>query len=131
MIPVKKGWLGIYWLSIDQKKLKILLLNPRLLLLKLLKLNIQLQGLKMSDMFEGLIGQENVKKKLSFYLKAFNKTRFVLLNFVGAKGLGKTEFAKAFARNLTNNDGSPRPLLRLIALLLKIINLSLSKYSYL
>ena len=66
------------------------------------------------DIFDGLIGQDNVKKKLSFYLKAFNKTSICpFLNFVGAKGLGKTEFAKAFARNLTNEDGSPRPFIEI------------------
>ena len=66
------------------------------------------------DIFDGLIGQDNVKRKLSFYLKAFNKTSICpFLNFVGAKGLGKTEFAKAFARNLTNQDGSPRPFLEI------------------
>jgi len=66
------------------------------------------------DIFDGLIGQDNVKKKLSFYLKAFNKTSICpFLNFVGAKGLGKTEFAKSFARNLTNNDGSPRPFIEI------------------
>ena len=65
-------------------------------------------------MFDGLIGQDNVKKKLSFYLKAFNKTSICpFLNFVGAKGLGKTEFAKAFARNLTNEDGSKRPFIEI------------------
>ena len=42
------------------------------------------------DIFDGLIGQDNVKKKLSFYLKAFNKTSICpFLNFVGAKGLTK------------------------------------------
>ena len=52
------------------------------------------------DIFDGLIGQDNVKKKLSFYLKAFNKTSICpFLNFVGAKGLGKTEFAKAFVKS--------------------------------
>ena len=66
------------------------------------------------DIFDGLIGQDNVKRKLSFYLKAFNKTSICpFLNFVGAKGLGKTEFAKSFARNLTNQDGSPRPFLEI------------------
>jgi len=66
------------------------------------------------DIFEGLVGQSNVKRKLEFYLKAFNKTSICpFLNFVGAKGLGKTEFAKAFASNLTNIDGSPRPFLEL------------------
>ena len=68
----------------------------------------------MNDMFKELIGQKNVKKKLNFYLKAFNKTSICpFLNFVGAKGLGKTEFAKSFARNLTNNDGSPRPFIEI------------------
>ena len=67
-----------------------------------------------NDIFEGLVGQDNVKKKLKFYLKAFNKTSICpFLSFVGAKGLGKTEFAKAFASNLTNADGSQRPLLEL------------------
>ena len=66
------------------------------------------------DIFNELIGQENVKKKLSFYLKAFNKTSICpFLNFVGAKGLGKTEFAKSFARNLNNQDGSPRPFIEI------------------
>ena len=58
--------------------------------------------------------QDNVKKKLSFYLKAFNKTSICpFLNFVGAKGLRKTEFAKSFARNLTNEDGSKRPFIEI------------------
>lgn len=66
------------------------------------------------DIFDGLIGQDNVKKKLSFYLKAFNKTSICpFLNFVGAKGLGKTEFAKAFARNLTNENGAKRPFIEI------------------
>tara|TARA_Y100000592_G_scaffold87252_1_gene141595 strand:+ start:2132 stop:3064 length:933 start_codon:yes stop_codon:yes gene_type:complete len=66
------------------------------------------------DIFNGLIGQDNVKRKLSFYLKAFNKTSICpFLNFVGAKGLGKTEFAKAFARNLTNADGAKRPFIEI------------------
>ena len=66
------------------------------------------------DAFDGLVGQHNVKKKLNFYLKAFNKTGLSpFLGFFGAKGLGKTEFANAYARNLTNQDGSKRPLLEL------------------
>ena len=64
--------------------------------------------------FPDLVGQENVKKKLSFYLEACKKlgcVRFLLL--VGAKGLGKTEFAKAFAKNLYNEDGDRRTFLEL------------------
>ena len=64
--------------------------------------------------FPDLIGQRAVKKKLSFYLEAFNKAGFCpFLNLVGAKGLGKTEFAKAFAMNLYNEDGDKRAFLEL------------------
>ena len=44
----------------------------------------------MSEPFAELFGQDNVKKRLKFYLKAFNNTSicpFLLL--VGAKGLVK------------------------------------------
>ena len=64
--------------------------------------------------FAELFGQNNVKKRLSFYLKAFEKTSlcpFLLL--VGAKGLGKTEFARQFGSNLKNADGRNRPFLEL------------------
>ena len=67
-----------------------------------------------TDPFEKLVGQENVKKKLNFYLKAFHKTGLSpYLGFFGAKGLGKTMFANAYARNLVNINGSKRPLLEL------------------
>tara|TARA_Y100000310_G_C20551002_1_gene748080 strand:+ start:249 stop:1187 length:939 start_codon:yes stop_codon:yes gene_type:complete len=66
------------------------------------------------DYFPELVGQLNVKKKLSFYLDAFHKTEMCpFLNLVGAKGLGKTEFAKAFAKNLYNKGGDRRPFLEL------------------
>jgi|TARA_R100000008_G_scaffold21217_2_gene11163 Holliday junction resolvasome RuvABC ATP-dependent DNA helicase subunit len=66
------------------------------------------------DYFPDLIGQHAVKKKLSFYLNAFNKTGMCpFLNLVGAKGLGKTEFAKAFGKNLYNGDGDRRTFLEL------------------
>ena len=68
----------------------------------------------MSNYFPNLIGQHNVKKKLSFYLDAFRKTgQAPFLNLIGAKGLGKTEFAKAFAKNLYNEDGDRRTFLEL------------------
>ena len=45
--------------------------------------------------FAELVGQEDVKKKLGFYLDAFSKTqKFPFLLLTGAKGMGKTEFAK-------------------------------------
>jgi len=64
--------------------------------------------------FNDLIGQDAVKKKLSFYIDAFNKTyQAPFLLMAGAKGLGKTEFAKAFAQNLRNEDGDKRTFLEL------------------
>jgi Holliday junction resolvasome RuvABC ATP-dependent DNA helicase subunit len=64
--------------------------------------------------FPDLIGQDAVKKKLSFYLDAFHKTsQSPFLLMAGAKGLGKTEFAKAFAKNLYNQDGEKRTFLEL------------------
>lgn len=68
----------------------------------------------MSNYFPELIGQNAVKKKLSFYIDAFNKTsQSPFLLMAGAKGLGKTEFAKAFAKNLHNEDGEKRAFLEL------------------
>lgn len=64
--------------------------------------------------FPDLIGQNAVKRKLSFYIDAFNKTGvcpFLLLT--GAKGLGKTEFAKGFGKNLINQDGTKRNFLEI------------------
>jgi Holliday junction resolvasome RuvABC ATP-dependent DNA helicase subunit len=65
-------------------------------------------------MFDKLIGQSEIKRQLTFYSEAYQKTGtvpFILLN--GAKGLGKTEFLKAFSKSLTNTDGKPRPMLEL------------------
>lgn len=59
--------------------------------------------------FDKLVGQTSVKKKLGFYLEAYNSTSIVpFLNFVGAKGLGKTEFAREFGRNILNAEGNKR-----------------------
>jgi len=64
--------------------------------------------------FENLFGQENVKKRLKFYLEAFEATSLCpFLAFIGAKGLGKTEFARQFAKELKNTVGSKRPFLEL------------------
>jgi len=67
-----------------------------------------------NNYFPDLVGQKAVKRKLTFYVEAFNKTGvcpFLLLT--GAKGLGKTEFAKGFAQNLKNKDGTKRAFLEL------------------
>lgn len=68
----------------------------------------------MINYFPDLIGQDAVKKKLTFYLNAFHKTsQAPFLLMAGAKGLGKTEFAKEFAKNLSNQDGEKRSFLEL------------------
>lgn len=68
----------------------------------------------MADYFDGLIGQGALKRKLSFYLDAFQKTsRLPFLLFCGAKGFGKTCFARAVAKHLKNKDGTPRPMYEL------------------
>lgn len=67
-----------------------------------------------NDIFSGLIGQDEVKRQLCFFAEAQNATGispFMMLS--GAKGLGKTEFAKSFAGGLQNKDGSKRPLLEI------------------
>ena len=62
-----------------------------------------------NNLFAGLVGQENVKKKLGFYAKAFEATETCpFLFFVGAAGLGKTQFSKAFARSIKGPEGKLR-----------------------
>jgi Holliday junction resolvasome RuvABC ATP-dependent DNA helicase subunit len=63
-------------------------------------------------MFEELVGQEPVKRKLSFYLDAYQKTRtFPFLNFIGARGLGKSKFATEFSKYVLDSNGVKKPLL--------------------
>jgi Holliday junction resolvasome RuvABC ATP-dependent DNA helicase subunit len=67
-----------------------------------------------NTMFNNLIGQDEVKRQLSFFADAQNKTGVApFLMMSGAKGLGKTEFAKEYANNLKNKDGSKRPFLEI------------------
>lgn len=52
-------------------------------------------------MFDSLIGQHHIKRQLKFYLDAYRSSSVTpFLMFNGAKGLGKTEFAKQFAKEL-------------------------------
>lgn len=63
---------------------------------------------------ESLIGQEDVKKKLRFYIEAHDhSSRLPFLLFSGAKGIGKTRFAEETARNLKGRDGSIKPFLEI------------------
>ena len=64
--------------------------------------------------FSNLVGQEEVKRKLDFYANAQNatgKSPFIMLS--GAKGLGKTQFARSYSDSLKNKDGSKRPFLEI------------------
>lgn len=64
--------------------------------------------------FDKLVGQEEVKRKLNFYLEAYSKTSTVpFLNFIGAKGLGKTEFVRKFSEGLVKNNGARKPFYEL------------------
>jgi len=68
----------------------------------------------MDTRFADLIGQTDVKKKLNFYLDAQNKTqKFPFLLLTGAKGMGKTEFAKEAARSIKDIKGAARPFLEI------------------
>jgi|TARA_R110000765_G_scaffold376037_1_gene466743 Holliday junction resolvasome RuvABC ATP-dependent DNA helicase subunit len=67
-----------------------------------------------SNNFSNLVGQEEVKRKLGFYADAQNatgKSPFIMLS--GAKGLGKTQFARSYSNSLKNKDGSKRPFLEI------------------
>lgn len=67
-----------------------------------------------TDYFDSLIGQDALKRKLSFYLDAFSKTkRLPFMLFCGSKGFGKTLFAKKVAKHLRGEDGNPRTFLEL------------------
>lgn len=65
--------------------------------------------------FDGIVGQEGVKRKLSFYLDAHKTTRrfpFILLD--AARGLGKTLIARTIAENIMQNGTNvPRHFIEL------------------
>lgn len=65
-------------------------------------------------MFEELVGQVEVKRKLAFYASAYATSRTVpFLNFIGARGLGKTNFVRSFSKTLLNSKGQKKPLLEI------------------
>jgi Holliday junction resolvasome RuvABC ATP-dependent DNA helicase subunit len=64
--------------------------------------------------FDSLVGQPEIKRQLEFFQDAQAKkgvTPFLMLS--GAKGLGKTAFAKAYSDGLKNRDGSKRPFMEI------------------
>jgi Holliday junction resolvasome RuvABC ATP-dependent DNA helicase subunit len=66
------------------------------------------------NLFAELVGQEEVKRKLNFYLESYNKTSTIpFLNFIGAKGLGKTKFVHEFGRGLLDTNKVKKPMLEI------------------
>lgn len=64
--------------------------------------------------FENLVGQSLLKRKLGFYLDAFKETsRMPFLLFGGAKGFGKTKFARETAKHMKASDGTDRLILEI------------------
>jgi Holliday junction resolvasome RuvABC ATP-dependent DNA helicase subunit len=64
--------------------------------------------------FEKLVGQEQIKSKLNFYIDVHKKTGVVpFLNFIGARGLGKTAYAREFAKNLKNKNGTEKKFIEI------------------
>lgn len=62
-------------------------------------------------MFENIIGQKNVKKKLKFFIDAQHKTGVSPnIIFVAPKGCGKTMMAEAYANELRNRDSDRRQM---------------------
>lgn len=59
----------------------------------------------MSALFKNIVGQEQSKRILGFYLDAYQKTRIMPhLMFVAPKGQGKTTLAQTVAKGLTEFD---------------------------
>lgn len=67
--------------------------------------------IEIKNRFQGIIGQEKAKKKLSFYLDNYDSTRILPhILFIAPKGCGKTMMAKAVGKNLTLEESPDRPL---------------------
>lgn len=66
------------------------------------------------NLFADLVGQEEIKRKLNFYLEAYKKTSTIpFLNFIGAKGLGKSCFVNRFAESIHGSNGSRKLFINL------------------
>lgn len=77
--------------------------------------------------FDQFIGQDFVKNKLKFYLESHQRTSLTpFLLFVGAAGLGKTEFAREFGANLHSSSGERRKFIEINSSTVKTLNQFLS-----
>ena len=57
--------------------------------------------------FEGIIGQDVAKRKLSFFLDNYRASSYIPhLMFVAPKGCGKTTMAKAVGKNLIAREST-------------------------
>jgi Holliday junction resolvasome RuvABC ATP-dependent DNA helicase subunit len=65
------------------------------------------------DYFNGLVGQDNAKRKIAFFIKSYmNEGDLPHIMFVAPKGTGKTAFAHALGSNLTQQGSTkPKPLI--------------------
>lgn len=78
---------------------------------------------KIKTYFPNIIGQDSVKRALSFYIDGHKANSIVPhLMFTAPRGCGKTTMAEAFARNLANGDGTPKRLITLNCAGLKNLN---------
>ena len=76
----------------------------------------------MSYRFDHLIGQDTIKRQLDFYLDGFEKTGYIpSLLWTGAKGLGKTLFAREFSKYI-EDEGQPRAFLEINSSTIKNVN---------
>jgi len=77
----------------------------------------------METYFPKIIGQDSVKRALSFYIDGHRANSIVPhLMFTAPRGCGKTTMAEAFARNLKLSNGTPKRLITLNCAGLKNLN---------
>lgn len=67
-----------------------------------------------NEIFKPIIGQDSAKETLSLYIDAYAQTgRLPFLNFVAAKGCGKSFVVRTFREGLKRNDGKRPPILEI------------------
>jgi Holliday junction resolvasome RuvABC ATP-dependent DNA helicase subunit len=77
---------------------------------------------KIKTYFPNIVGQDNVKRSLAFYIDGHEANSIVPhLMFTAPRGCGKTTIAEAFARNL-KHEGAPKRLVTLNCAGLKNLN---------